>query len=203
MQGKDIPGLRELLATTDNTRARDAILALPGLYGGAEVLAAAQACLPRIPEVDAALADLRHLAAELAADLPLGFDLADLRGYHYHSGLMFAAYGGGAHTALALGGRYNRVAEAFGRARAATGFSLDLRKLLRCAPIAALPGAILAPAQQNQNPALRAEISRLRAVGEIVVDALPGHEGTWEDAGCDRQLVMREGRWTVAPLHGE
>lgn len=203
LQGKDIPGLRELLATTDNTRARDAILALPGLYGGAEVLAAAEACLPRIPEVDAALADLRHLAAELAADLPLGFDLADLRGYHYHSGLMFAAYGGGAHTALALGGRYNRVAEAFGRERAATGFSLDLRKLLRCAPTAALPGAILAPAQQDQNPALRVEISRLRAAGEIVVDALPGHEGTWEDAGCDRQLVMREGRWTVAPLHGE
>ncbi|MDR3087671.1 MAG: ATP phosphoribosyltransferase regulatory subunit [Azoarcus sp.] len=201
LQGKDIPGLRGLLAATD-ARARDAILALPGLYGGAEVLDDAEARLPRIPEVGAALADLRRLAADLA-DLPLGFDLADLRGYHYHSGLMFAAYGGGAHTALALGGRYNRVAEAFGRERAATGFSLDLRKLLRCVPMAALPGAVLAPAQQDQNPALRIEISRLRAAGEIVVDALPGHEGTWKDAGCDRQLVMREGHWTVAPLHGE
>ncbi|MDR0635196.1 MAG: ATP phosphoribosyltransferase regulatory subunit [Azoarcus sp.] len=197
LQGKDVPGLRELLAQADPP-AREALLALPGLYGGVETLDAAASRLPRIPEVVAALADLRRLAGELA-DLPLGFDLADLRGYHYHSGLVFAAYGGGAPVALALGGRYDRVAEAFGRARPAIGFSLDLRELARCLPMAERAGAILAPAAKE--PALADEIARLRGRGEIVVDALPGHDGTWEDAGCDRRMVKREGRWTVVALH--
>ncbi|MDR2031713.1 MAG: ATP phosphoribosyltransferase regulatory subunit [Azoarcus sp.] len=200
MQGKDIPGLRELLAGVASP-AREALLALPGLYGGAETLAAAAARLPHIPEIAAALADLRRLAGELG-DLPLGFDLADLRGYHYHSGLVFAAYGGGAAAALALGGRYDHVAETFGRVRAATGFSLDLRELARCLPLSSpCAGAILAPAASD--PALRAEAARLRAMGEIIVDALPGHEGTWKDAGCDRQLVKRDGHWSVAALTDE
>ncbi|MDR3212528.1 MAG: ATP phosphoribosyltransferase regulatory subunit [Azoarcus sp.] len=197
LQGKDVPGLSELLATADSS-ARDAILALSGLYGGVETLAAAEDRLPQIPEVVAALADLRRLAGDLAG-LPLGFDLADLRGYHYHSGLVFAAYGGNAPAALALGGRYDRVAEAFGRARPAIGFSLDLRELAQCSPGATRAGAILAPAAKDV--ALLAEAARLRDEGEIVVDALPGHDGTWEDAGCDRRLVEREGRWTVVAFH--
>jgi ATP phosphoribosyltransferase regulatory subunit len=200
LQAKSIPDLRDLLADVDPP-LREPLLALPGLYGGAEVLDAAAACLPRIPEVVAALTDLRRLANDLAG-LPLGFDLADLRGYHYHSGLVFAAYGGSAAAALALGGRYDHVAEAFGRARSATGFSLDLRELAQCSPAAVtLPGMILAPA--DNDPALKVEVSRLRDAGEIVVDALPGHDGTWKDAGCDRQLVMHAGRWTVVALHGE
>jgi ATP phosphoribosyltransferase regulatory subunit len=199
LQSKDIPGLRALLGGAA-CAAREAILALPGLYGGAEMLDAAGAYLPRMPQVDAALEELRQLARELA-DLPLGFDLADLRGYHYHSGLVFAAYGGGAHAALAMGGRYDHVAENFGRARAATGFSLDLRELAHCSPVPALAGAILAPPEKD--PALQGEIARLREAGEAVIDALPGHEGTWEDVGCDRQLVKRDGCWTIAALHGE
>ena len=198
LQSKDIPGLRALLA--DVNAAREAILALPELYGGVEMLDAAEARLPRMPQVGAALDELRQLAIELA-DLPLGFDLADLRGYHYHSGLVFAAYGGGAHAALAMGGRYDHVAENFGRARAATGFSLDLRELARCSPIPLLTGAILAPLEKD--PALQDEISKLRKAGEIVIDALPGHENTWEGAGCDRQLVKRDGRWTAIAFHGE
>ncbi|MDR2093344.1 MAG: ATP phosphoribosyltransferase regulatory subunit [Azoarcus sp.] len=196
LQSKDVPGLRALLATS-RADARDALLALPTLYGGTDTLDEAARRLPRIPEIAAALADLRCLAEELDG-LPLGFDLADLRGYHYHSGLVFAAYGSDAPAALALGGRYDRVAEAFGRARPATGFSLDLRELVRNSPEAVQPGAILAPAPKD--PALADEIARLRGAGEIVVDTLPGHDGTWQAAGCDRQLVKREGRWTVAAL---
>ncbi|MDR1228657.1 MAG: ATP phosphoribosyltransferase regulatory subunit [Azoarcus sp.] len=199
LQGKDVPGLRVLLAASDLS-AREAFLALPGLYGGIETLDEAASRLPRIPEVVAALADLRRLAGELDG-LPLGFDLGDLRGYHYHSGLVFAAYGGGAPAALALGGRYDRVAEAFGRARSATGFSLDLRELAQYSPGVALAGAILAPVAKN--PALASEIARLRSEGEIVVEALPGHDGTWKDAGCDRRLLECEGCWTVAALHGK
>jgi len=195
LQNKDVPDLRVLLADVEDRVAREAILALPELYGGVEILDVAEARLPRM--VCAALDELRRLASELA-DLPLSFDLADLRGYRYHSGLTFAVYGGGAHTALAKGGRYDFVAENFGRARAATGFSLDLRELARCAPVPALTGAILAPLEKD--PALQEEITKLRNAGEAVIDALPGHEGTWKEAGCDRQLIRQDSRWTVVAL---
>jgi ATP phosphoribosyltransferase regulatory subunit len=100
---------------------------LPNLYGGAEVLAEAEKRLPRIPEVKGALATLRRLAK--ACKFPASFDLAELRGYHYHSGVVFDAYCDGVPGAVARGGRYDEVGKAFGRARPATGFSIDLRSL--------------------------------------------------------------------------
>lgn len=199
LQSKDVPGLRDMLAGVE-APVRDALLLLPQLYGGAEVLDIAAAKLPKDAEVLAALDDLHRLAASLS-DLPISFDLSDLRGYHYHSGVVFAAYGKGSPAALALGGRYDRVAEAFGRSRPATGFSLDLRELALGLPERATVGAILAPAVADAG--LAAEVTALRAQGEIVVAALPGHDGTWNEAGCDRQLVIRGGRWTVEPLQGE
>jgi len=199
LQSKDVPGLHEMLAGVAEP-VRSALLMLPELYGGPEVLEQAVARLPKDAEIAAALDDLRQLAVALA-DLPISFDLADLRGYHYHSGVVFAAYGGGSPAALALGGRYDRVAEAFGRARPATGFSLDLRELALRLPHPEPVGAILAP--HVQDVALLTEIAALREQGEIIVTTLPGHDGTWNEAGCDRQLVMRGGRWTVEPLQGE
>jgi len=199
LQSKDVPGLHEMLAGVAEP-VRSALLMLPELYGGPEVLEQAVARLPKDAEIAAALDDLRQLAVALA-DLPISFDLADLRGYHYHSGVVFAAYGGGSPAALALGGRYDRVAEAFGRARPATGFSLDLRELALRLPDPEPIGAILAP--HVQDVALLTEIAALREQGEIIVTTLPGHDGTWNEAGCDRQLVMRGGRWTVEPLQGE
>ena len=195
LQGKDVPGLRELLAQTDPP-AREAILALPGLYGGVETLDAAAGSLPRIPEVAAALADLRRMAGELA-DLPLGLDLADLRGYHYHSGAVFAAYAPGHPAAVALGGRYDGVGKSFGRARPATGFSLDLRELVRLLPPGEAREVIFAP-YGDDDPELMAVIRRLRAAGESVVERLPGEEMSPHGAG--RQLVRREDGWTIASL---
>ncbi|HNC67067.1 MAG TPA: ATP phosphoribosyltransferase regulatory subunit, partial [Thauera aminoaromatica] len=127
LQAKDVPELRRMLADVSEP-ARSALLALPELYGGPEVLAEAAARLPQDAEIAGPLAELRQLADALG-DLPVSFDLADLRGYHYHSGVVFAAYGAESPAALALGGRYDRVGQAFGRARPATGFSLDLREL--------------------------------------------------------------------------
>ncbi|MDR2209722.1 MAG: ATP phosphoribosyltransferase regulatory subunit [Azoarcus sp.] len=200
LQGKDIPGLRALLADVKDCSVRKAILALPELYGGKEILDAAEARLPRMPQVAVALDELRQLAVKLT-DLPLSFDLADLRGYHYHSGLVFAAYGSGAAAALAMGGRYDRVARNFGRDRAATGFSLDLRELTRhsLTAVSGLTSAILAPLEED--PTLQDEITALRKAGEVVIGALPGHEGTWKAAGCNRQLVKRDGQWMVTTLH--
>jgi ATP phosphoribosyltransferase regulatory subunit len=161
------------------------------------VLDSAAQILPALPEITAALSDLRRLADALA-DLPLSFDLADLRGYHYHSGVAFAAYCAGAAGAVALGGRYDDFGRAYGRARPATGFSMDLRELARLSPNEAPRGAILAPWPEDD--ALHAEALRLRAAGERVVLALPGHEGTWREAGCDRILVRRGDNWIIESL---
>lgn len=200
LQAKDVPELRRMLADVSEP-ARSALLALPELYGGPEVLAEAAARLPQDAEIAGPLAELRQLADALG-DLPVSFDLADLRGYHYHSGVVFAAYGAESPAALALGGRYDRVGQAFGRARPATGFSLDLRELAWHLPTPAAPaGAVLAP--PDDDAGLTSEVSALRARGEIVMVALPGHEGTWNEAGCDRQLVKRGDRWAIVPLQGE
>ncbi|MBS0346241.1 MAG: ATP phosphoribosyltransferase regulatory subunit [Proteobacteria bacterium] len=199
LQAKDLPGLRDLLSGVSED-ARDALLALPTLYGGAEVLARARGILPADGEIQAALSDLQWLADELEG-LPISFDLADLRGYHYHSGVVFAAYGGKSPVALALGGRYDSVGRAFGRGRPATGFSLDLRELAAQVADPAVPGAVLAPG--GRDPQLQAAIASLRESGESVVIELPGHDGTWREAGCDRHLVLRGGAWQVEPLQGE
>ncbi|THF59237.1 ATP phosphoribosyltransferase regulatory subunit [Pseudothauera rhizosphaerae] len=202
LQAKDVPTLREFVAGVAEP-VRSALLALTELYGDATVLDEAARRLPDEPDIRAALDDLRRLAAALA-DLPLSFDLGDLRGYHYHSGVVFAAYGNGSPGALALGGRYDRVGQAFGRGRPATGFSLDLRELALRLPDEPRAGAILAPAADEGNDgALAAEVAALRARGEIVMTALPGHEGTWKEAGCDRRLVRRDGRWAVEALLGD
>ncbi|MGD9870925.1 MAG: ATP phosphoribosyltransferase regulatory subunit [Thauera sp.] len=200
LQAKDVPELRRVLADVAEP-VRSALLALPELYGGPEVLDEAAARLPQDAEIAGPLDELRQLGVALA-DLPVSFDLSDLRGYNYHSGIVFAAYGADSPAALALGGRYDRVAEAFGRARPATGFSLDLRELVwRLPELAPMSGAILAPL--DGDAALAEEVTALRARGEIVMSALPGHEGTWDEAGCDRQLVKRGDRWAVVSLQGE
>jgi ATP phosphoribosyltransferase regulatory subunit len=126
LQRKDVPALNSLTKKLA-AKSREALLLLPNLYGGAEVLDEAEKRLPRIAEITQALATLRRLAK--ACKFPASFDLAELRGYHYHSGVVFDAYCDGVMGAVARGGRYDEVGKAFGRARPATGFSIDLRSL--------------------------------------------------------------------------
>jgi len=126
LQRKDAPEIKRLSKSL-NARTRDALLLLPGLYGDAKVLDEAEAKLPRLAEITRAIATLRKLAR--ACKYPASFDLAELRGYHYHSGVVFDAYCDGVTGAVARGGRYDEVGRAFGRARPATGFSIDLRSL--------------------------------------------------------------------------
>jgi ATP phosphoribosyltransferase regulatory subunit len=130
LQKKDRPALRGMTKGLD-AKYRAALLLLPELYGGAEVLALAEKRLPAIAPVKRALATLRALAK--ACPVPASFDLAELRGYHYHSGVVFDAYCEGVAGAVARGGRYDEVGKAFGRARPATGFSIDLRSLASAA----------------------------------------------------------------------
>jgi ATP phosphoribosyltransferase regulatory subunit len=126
LQKKDSPSLKSLTKRLD-AKTRAALLLLPELYGDASVLALAEKKLPDNKTIKASLATLRALAK--ASPIPLSFDLAELRGYHYHSGVVFDAYCDGVAGPVARGGRYDEVGKAFGRPRAATGFSIELREL--------------------------------------------------------------------------
>ncbi|HCY61769.1 MAG TPA: ATP phosphoribosyltransferase regulatory subunit [Oxalobacteraceae bacterium] len=196
LKAKDGAGLREL--THDYAQAtRDALLALPGLYGDAGVLAKARAVLPALPGIASALDELQALL-ELAGDAAVTVDLADLRGYQYESGAMFSAYVPGLPNAVARGGRYDHVGEAFGRARPATGFSMDLRELARLLPEARRTSAILAP--WGREAALRDRIAQLRQAGEVVIQSLPGQGGEQGEFDCNRALVCEGGNWVVKNL---
>ena len=199
LQAKDVPTLREFLAPVGEV-PRQALLALPSLYGDRSVLAEARRLLPDETGLRAALDELERLG-DAIADLPLGFDLADLRGYHYHSGVVFAAYCGNSPSAIALGGRYDYIGAAFGRGRPATGFSMDLREIALRVDPPSQAGAVLAPT--DGGAALDEMVARLRAAGEVVVPELPGHDGNWLEAGCDRRLALVDGGWKIVPLEGD
>ena len=193
VQAKDMPALR---AALDGVAAplRDALLLLPRLYGGVEVLERAAQALPQDARISAALNQLRELTAQMRG-AEISIDLAELRGYQYHSGVVFAAYCEGVPNAIARGGRYDEVGKSFGRARPATGFSLDLKELANVSPGLRGAGAILAPV--DADPALRSKITALRAAGDVVVAALPGHDKHSWQPPCDRELVRRGSGWVV------
>jgi ATP phosphoribosyltransferase regulatory subunit len=193
LAGKDVARLDELTQGLDAT-IRDALRILPALYGDASVLDEARLRLPHWPDIAQALDDLAFLAAQVEG-AEVTIDLADLRGYAYHSGVMFSAYVDGVSNAVARGGRYDHVGQAYGRARAATGFSLDLRELARILPAQVRSSAILAPWQHDEG--LRASVAALRDAGEIVIQALPGHDHDLDEFACDRVLVERDGAWVV------
>ena len=198
LQGKDMP-LVQALTEAIASPWREALRRLPELYGDRGVLDAAARALPALPEIMRALGELAAMAdATPPGAATLHFDLAELRGYHYHSGVVFAAYTAGHATAIAAGGRYDEVGRAFGRARPATGFSLDLIEL--CAIVGPEPraGAVVAPA--GNDAALLAAVEALRAAGEIVVVDLPGDERPVAGLNCSRALVQRAGQWRVEPL---
>jgi ATP phosphoribosyltransferase regulatory subunit len=174
---------------------------LPDLYGGDEVLQAAASRLPSRPLVSRALEELHWLAAHLRSAYPqlrVGFDLADMGGYGYYSGVRFAVFGEGVTDALARGGRYDEVGAVFGRNRPAVGFSLDLKALTERAPPQRGRGAIRAP--WGEDAALRAEVRRLRDAGETVLAVLPGDEPETQAFDIDRELVFVQGAWRLRPL---
>src|SRR5687768_6037472 len=133
VQQKDAPAALEIAGA--GTEAGEAVAALATLYGGAEVVTEARRRLPRNPQVAAALDVLEQLAARIATPgVEVSIDLAELGGFNYESGLAFAAFTEGSPDAIARGGRYDEVGASFGRARPATGFTMDLRHLAALAP---------------------------------------------------------------------
>jgi ATP phosphoribosyltransferase regulatory subunit len=197
LRSKDVPALEEATANySEPTRA--ALLALPNLYGDIDVLARAKDVLPPLPGIARALAELAALAGSALGRAQIAIDLADLRGYQYESGAMFALYVPGLPNAVARGGRYDHVGEAFGRARPATGFSLDLRELARLLPTAERKHSIRAP--WGNAPELREKIAELRKSGEVVIQSMPGHDNVQDEFECDRVLVLEQGNWILKNL---
>nr|WP_315261379.1 ATP phosphoribosyltransferase regulatory subunit [uncultured Duganella sp.] len=189
LRAKDVPDL-QALAQDYAPLVRDGLLALPALYGDVDVLTKARAVLPELPGIAKALAELAALAASAIGRAQVAIDLADLRGYQYESGAMFALYVPGLPNAVARGGRYDHVGEAFGRARPATGFSLDLRELARLLPTAERKHSIRAP--WGNAPELKEKIAELRKSGEVVIQSMPGHSHELDEFECDRALVLDE-----------
>jgi ATP phosphoribosyltransferase regulatory subunit len=146
--------------------------------------------------VGRALDALEGLARACAADgVRFSVDLAELGGFDYESGLAFAAFAPGSPDAIARGGRYDEVGASFGRARPATGFTMDLRQLAALAAPAPGRRPILAPCAEDAT--LAAAVAKLRAAGEIVIIDLPGHDAVREELQCERRLEKKDGTWRV------
>lgn len=204
LQRKALPEWQALLQSVSVSPAVAAALAaLPRLAGQAEVLAAPVLQDPDLPadtraslaQAQATLLALTTVLTERFPAVTVHVDLAEVRGYHYHTGVIFAAFVPGMTVAIAQGGRYDRVGEAFGRARPATGFSADLHAWAALTPSSASIPSVWAPA--GQSPDLHAAIAACRAQGLRVIQALTDAR---PPSGCDRQLVQRDGRWQVESL---
>jgi len=160
------------------------------------VLQRARSVLPASPALHLALDELTQSAQQLQPFAhSIGIDLAELRGYHYHSGMVFAAYHAGSHDAIALGGRYDDLGKSFGRARAATGFSMDLRQLHGLLANPMIKKGIVAP--HLADAALNTLIRQLRAEGQMVVVDLLGNSAHWAELNVDRALTLRDGKWII------
>ena len=204
LQRKARDEVEALLTGSDASAApRRMIAGLLDLCGGQEVLVRAREQLRGAPEQVIRALDELEAAVNLAMQRPNApsfyFDLAELSGYHYYTGVVFSAFVPGHGRAIARGGRYDGIGRSFGRERAATGFGADLRQWLRltATPIAALAG-ILAP--DSGDATLQAEVTRLRAEGRRVVMRLAGDLSPASDFGCNHELVNKNGRWVVQPV---
>ncbi|MCK4950235.1 MAG: ATP phosphoribosyltransferase regulatory subunit, partial [Gammaproteobacteria bacterium] len=182
LQRKAVPEINELLDVYSSTsklssKMKGMFSALSGLSGGDEVLKEAGKVLkPADKAVKQALEELVQISGQLLQrrpDVQLHYDLAELRGYNYQSGIVFAAYVPGFGQEVARGGRYDGIGEIFGRSRSATGFSADLKTLVELSKKPSClenAGTIFAPA--DNDPALRLEVDRLRKTGERVIYSL-------------------------------
>jgi ATP phosphoribosyltransferase regulatory subunit len=196
LRAKDLPSLQQQTLQF-SAETRTALLALPTLYGDISLLEHARRVLPQHKEIATALDDLASLAHQ-AGTYGVAIDLADLSGYQYESGATFSLYVTGLPNAVARGGRYDHVGEAFGRARPATGFSMDLRELARLTPVASPKSAIRAP--WGREPDLLEMIQNLRHAGEIVIQSLPGNESDQQEFDCDRVIVSEQGKFIIKTM---
>ncbi len=205
LQRKSIPDLETLVSSVSIApELANVLVLLPDLRGSADQMEDALNQLSSIaPGVKDAADNLRSVVATLQKynhSIEIHFDLSELRGYHYHTGVVFSAFITGHGREIARGGRYDAIGAVYGRSRTATGFSLDLRQILKLdeREPSARGGCIFAPAKMECGN-LNRVIEDLRRSGERVVrgltedsDPTPGY--------CNRRLVEDGESWKVEPI---
>ena len=194
LQRKSAPDIERLSASLPATVA-ERLGQLASLHGASDVLATARAMFPDEPEVMTALDELDAVLAgvqDAFPDVGVYVDLTELRGFRYHTGLVFAVYLEGRGSAVAKGGRYDNIGAVFGRDRPATGFAIDLKALVDDAAHSdAADVPVIAP--QSNDAALRAAVNALRSAGRTVVIDVPPGVGL---PNAER-LVLRDGEWVI------
>ena len=194
LQRKSTPDIERLSSSLpDDVSQR--LRQLASLHGSPEVLLEARTLFSNEPVVLAALDDLDTVLAQAQQAFPdvgVYVDLTELRGFRYHTGLVFAVYLEGRGSAVAKGGRYDNIGAVFGRDRPATGFAIDLKALVDdMTPVEHSRPPIIAP--PSDAPDLRVAIAGLRAKGRtVVVDLAPG----LALPGAER-LVLNNGEWII------
>lgn len=206
VQRKSETDIAELIAVTG---APGMLTELPSMMGDATVVEAARRQWQDAPDgVHAALDELQSVANRVRTENPgvaIRYDLSELSGYGYHNGPVFAAYQSDQGAPIAQGGRYDDIGAHFGHGRPATGFDMNLLRLLSGA---VTQDAIWAPYLAESDPARSERIRQLREAGEVVIVALDA--GDMAPSRCVRELVeaadggseVPETKWVLRGRHG-
>ena len=202
LEAKDVAGIKRWASENfESAQTINWLTTLPTLCGGLDTLVDACEQLHDAPaEVEAAIDELRAVSdviTERYPEINLYFDLSELRGYHYHTGLVFAAFAEGFGDAIANGGRYDHIGEAFGRARPATGFGLNVTSVLSLLSLTQPSDGIYAPSSTDAKQ--WQAIQALREGGSRVVSGL-SQTPDFTELRCDRELVLVDKKYIVQAL---
>ncbi len=204
LQRKAKDELKSLYKTWNVTDdASKALLDLIDLNGDVSILDEAGKLFKKLsPDVTTCINEVKALSDSIKdqSDVSINIDLAELRGYHYHTGMVYTAFVTGEGEGIAFGGRYDDIGSAFGRARPATGFSTDVKSLLKLHDtVINTSSRIFAPVSNDDS--LQEKINELRGSGEIVVQELEGQQASASEMGCDQQLVSENGEWIARKVN--
>ncbi len=202
LQRKAVTEINTLIDSLDiDNKVKEMLSGLSSLYGDKSVFVKARQLLSNADDSVKQAIDYLEKTAELMwqrygaelSETKVHFDLSELHGYHYKTGVVFAAFVPRLGQAIARGGRYDDIGKIFGRARAATGFSTDLKVLNQLSGKQFdLPEKIFAPIDADQT-----KVAELRAQGNVVIAQLPGQETDAKAMGCNRSLCLVDGQWTI------
>lgn len=182
-------------ANVKDVQCASLLVALPSLSGGVEVLAKARQLLASVDSAVAAIDQLEAVARVMTQRYPeaeLYFDLSELRGYHYLTGLVFAAFAPGYGNPIASGGRYDHIGEVFGRARPATGFALDVSAISKLGLLPKITASAIAVVDDGDSRQWQA-VQALRFAGERVVYVVDKQNNV-----SNRELRLINGAYQVA-----
>jgi len=202
LQAKDTAYL-DTMSSSLSSQKRKVVMELPKLYGDVAILNIARDLLSDVPGALSGIGELENIAKELDGSVAqVSFDLAEMRGFHYHSGIVTAAYIDGEVSPVSRGGRYDHVGEVFGRSRKATGFTIDLRRLARLGSdeIFVPKGRLISAPRISHDAELMKLIKSLREQGDVVIVDLNLEGSETADSSATHRLERIDGTWQVVSL---